>query len=117
MDEMTRALSELSQSHDVVERTGHDEVWMLPSKTSSEKKSVTIVEPTTVIFNKEECSKAKEAAQMERGVVEQEELVLPLGGIGPEMTRNSICLTVLFVVLVNCTVALAMTLYWATFFM
>jgi hypothetical protein len=108
VDEMTRALNELSKSQDVMERSGHDEVWMLPSSTSSEKKSVTIVDkPTAVILKEEECAKAKEAAQVESGIVEQEVLVAP--------DRN-ICMTLLFVLLANCTVGLAMVLFWAIFF-
>jgi hypothetical protein len=110
LDEMTKALSELSQSRDVVERSGYDEVWMLPSNTKSEKKSVTIAdEPAAVSFNKDKCAKAKEAAQVESGVVEQEELV--------SSDRSNFLTRLLFVLFANCTAGLAVTLFWAIFFL
>lgn len=108
VDEMTRVLSELSHGaqHDVVERVGPDEVWMLPSNPAGEKKSVTIdVEPTVVIFNKkEENAKAKEAAQQIDSGEVQEEL---------EPADMSIGLKLIFVLLANGCVALALVLFWA----
>lgn len=108
VDEMTRVLSELSHGaqHDVVERVGPDEVWMLPSNPAGEKKLVTIdVEPTVVIFNKkEENAKAKEAAQQ-----------LDSGGVQEELepADMSIGLKLIFVLLANGCVALALVLFWA----
>lgn len=122
VDEMTRVLSELSHGaqHDVVERVGPDEVWMLPSNPAGEKKLVTTdieptvgekklvtidVEPTVVIFNKkEENAKAKEAAQQ-----------LDSGGVQEELepADMSIGLKLIFVLLANGCVALALVLFWA----
>jgi hypothetical protein len=110
LDEMTKALSELSQSRDVLERSGYDEVWMLPSQAKSEKNSVTIADgPAAVFSNKDECAKAKEAAQVESGEVEQEELV--------SLDRSNLRTRLLFVVLANCCAGLAVTLFWAIFFL
>jgi hypothetical protein len=108
--ELHRMMATSNPMPDVLERSGYDEVWMLPSQAKSEKKSVTIADgPPAVFSNKDECAKAKEAAQVESGEVAQEELV--------SLDRSNLRTRLLFVVLANCCAGLAVTLFWAIFFL